>query len=126
MLYGISPFTNESGSKFSLRPAMTLKTTLIAVRDVKAGETVGYSGTWMASRDVRIGIAAIGYGDGYPRQLGSGSPVIVHPNCECAIVGRVSMDMIAIDLSCAPAACAGTIPYELVCGISQRVTVEYQ
>lgn len=146
MLYGISPFANESGSGFSLRPAMSLKTALIAVRDVKAGETVGYGGTWMAPRDVRVGIAAIGYGDGYPRQLGSGSPVLVHPNCECTIVGRVSMDMIAIDLTCAPtaivgdevtlwgdnlsveriAACAGTIPYELVCGISQRVTVEYQ
>jgi alanine racemase len=146
MLYGISPFANEPCHKFDLLPAMTLRTTLIAVREVKAGETVGYGGAWLAPHDVRVGIAAIGYGDGYPRQLGSGTPVLVQPNCECTIVGRVSMDMIAIDLTCAPlaavgdevtlwggglsveriATCADTIPYELVCGISQRVSVEYQ
>lgn len=145
MLYGISPFADDGASAHDLRPAMTLTTRLIAVRDVKAGETVGYGGTWLAQRDARIGIAAVGYGDGYPRQIPSGSPVRVG-NVEAALAGRVSMDMIAIDLSAAPnaavgeavtlwgeglpvermARCAGTIPYELVCGISQRVTVEHR
>jgi alanine racemase len=145
MLYGISPFANTEAEEFALRPAMTLLTPLIAIRDVNAGERVGYGGTWVAKDAGRIGIAAIGYGDGYPRQIGNGSPVLVR-NVECRIAGRVSMDMIAIDLAQIPsaqvgdevtlwgnglpveriAACAGTIPYELVCGISQRVAVEYQ
>jgi alanine racemase len=106
---------------------------------------VGYGGTWIVPADGRVGIAAIGYGDGYPRQIGSGSPVLVNGS-QCSIAGRVSMDMIAIDLAALPtakvgdevtlwghglpveriAACAGTIPYELVCGISQRVGVEYR
>jgi alanine racemase len=145
MLYGISPFANVEAAEFALRPAMTLLTPLIAIRDVTAGERVGYGGTWVAKSAGRIGIAAIGYGDGYPRQIGSGSPVLVN-NVDCRIAGRVSMDMIAIDLAQTPsakvgdevtlwgnglpvermAACAGTIPYELVCGISQRVAVEYR
>jgi len=145
MLYGISPFSNTAASEFNLLPAMTLVTQLIAVREVKAGDQVGYGGTWRAPIDGRIGIAAVGYGDGYPRQIGGGSPVMVN-NLECQIAGRVSMDMIAIDLTAAPTAkvgdevtlwggglpveriakCAGTIPYELVCGISQRVAVEYR
>jgi alanine racemase len=145
MLYGISPFTDAPASEFQLRPAMTLLTPLIAVREVKAGERVGYGGTWAVPVDGRIGIAAIGYGDGYPRQIGSGSPVLVN-NVECRIAGRVSMDMIAIDLAPVPTAkvgdevtlwgaglpvermavCAGTLAYELVCGISQRVSVEYR
>jgi alanine racemase len=145
MLYGISPFADAEAKEFGLRPVMTLLTPLIAIRDVKAGEHVGYGGTWCAGSDARIGIAAIGYGDGYPRQIGTGSPVLVN-DVQCSIAGRVSMDMIAIDLSAMPtakvgdeatlwgaglpvermAACAGTIPYELVCGISQRVAVEYR
>jgi len=145
MLYGISPFSDTAENEFNLRPAMTLLTSLIAVREVKAGECVGYGGTWTAPVDGRVGIAAIGYGDGYPRQIGNGSPVLVN-DMECRIAGRVSMDMIAIDLESIPkakigdqvtlwggglrvermAACAGTIPYELVCGISQRVAVEYR
>jgi alanine racemase len=145
MLYGISPFGDDDASAHDLRPAMTLSTRLIAVRDVKAGETVGYGGAWRATHDGRIGIAAVGYGDGYPRQMVSGSPVRVG-DLEGKLAGRVSMDMIAIDLSSLPKAavgdavtlwgeglpvermarCAGTIPYELVCGISQRVAVEHR
>jgi alanine racemase len=144
MLYGIAPFPKQTGAQVGLRPVMTLATRLIALRSVTVGEEVGYGGTWRATRDARIGIAAIGYGDGYPRQVGSGSPVLVRDR-ELKIAGRVSMDMIAIDLEGMPdarvgdevtlwgrtlcveqiAECAGTIPYELVCGISQRVTVEY-
>jgi alanine racemase len=145
MLYGISPFAECVADEFRLRPVMTLQSRLIAVRSVKAGERVGYGGTWRAQKDGRIGIAAAGYGDGYPRQIGSDSPVLVS-GVRCAIAGRVSMDMIAIDLAAAGTAnvgdevtlwgvglpvehmaqCAGTIPYELVCGISQRVAVEYR
>jgi len=145
MLYGISPFAESAAAEFELRSAMTLQTRLIAIRSVKQGETVGYGGAWRAAHECRIGIAAVGYGDGYPRQIGNGSPVLVNGE-RCEIAGRVSMDMIAIDLASVPnagvgdnvtlwgaglpvelmARCAGTIPYELVCGISQRVAVEYR
>ena len=145
MLYGLSPFTSQCGAELGLQAAMTLTTQLIAIRPVAAGEEVGYGAIWRAARATRIGIAAIGYGDGYPRQIGSGSPVRVAAR-EYKIAGRVSMDMIAIDLGDAVeprvgdavtlwgpelpaerlAECAGTIAYELVCGISQRVTVEYR
>jgi alanine racemase len=145
MLYGVSPFADGVGAAFDLRAAMTLCTRLIAVRLVKPGERVGYGGSWVAGTASRIGIAAIGYGDGYPRQIGSGSPVLVAGQ-RCKIAGRVSMDMIAIDLANAQSAqvgddvtlwgqglpveematCAATIPYELICGVSQRVTVEYR
>jgi alanine racemase len=115
---------------------------LISVRRVPVGETVGYGGLWSASRDSIIGIAAVGYGDGYPRHMRSGTPVLVNGQ-EAEIVGRVSMDMIAIDITAIAAQVgdrvtlwgeglpveriapyADTIPYELVCGISQRVSVE--
>ncbi len=145
MLYGIAPFSAQMGAELGLRAAMTLATRLIAIRNVAIGEQAGYGGTWQATRESRIGIAAIGYGDGYPRQLRSGAPVRVR-NRELKIAGRVSMDMIAIDLEDFTDAqigdvvtlwggllpvervadAAGTIPYELVCGISQRVTVEYR
>jgi len=145
MLYGLSPFANQCGAELSLKAAMTLTTQLIAIRPIAAGEEVGYGALWRAAHPTRIGIAAIGYGDGYPRQIGGGSPVRVGAR-EFKIAGRVSMDMIAIDLEDALdvrvgdlvtlwgpelpaerlAECAGTIAYELVCGISQRVTVEYR
>jgi alanine racemase len=144
MLYGISPIPNVLASDLDLRPAMTLATQLISVRRVPAGETVGYNGTWSAPRESKIGIAAVGYGDGYPRNMRTGTPVLVN-SIETEIVGRVSMDMIAIDLTDMDAAVgdrvvlwgeglpaeriapyADTIAYELVCGISQRVAVEWK
>ncbi len=144
MLYGMSPFPDRTATQLGLEPAMTLRTQLIAVRELAAGETVGYGASWRAERPARIGIAAIGYGDGYPRHLGSGTPVLVR-NRPVALVGRVSMDMIALDLTtldAAPgdevvlwgkglpvegvAARAGTIAYELVCGISQRVAIDWR
>jgi alanine racemase len=145
MLYGISPIAGTSAAALGLRPAMTLTTQLIALRRTAAGETVGYNGIWRAPRDSLIGIAAVGYGDGYPRNMRSGAPVLVNGN-EAPIVGRVSMDMIAIDLTDAPdakvadsvtlwgrglpieriAPYADTITYELVCGISQRVAVQWE
>jgi alanine racemase len=145
MLYGISPVPTLDSAALGLRPAMTLITSLIAVRRVVKGEAVGYGGAWRAQRDSLVGIAAIGYGDGYPRNMRAGTPVLVNGK-EAPIVGRVSMDMTAIDLTDLTGAKVGdlvtlwgrglpaeriapfadTIPYELVCGISQRVAVEWK
>ncbi|PZN30766.1 MAG: alanine racemase [Proteobacteria bacterium] len=145
MLYGLSPIPGVEAAALGLRPAMTLTTRLVAVRRVAAGETVGYGATWRAARESRIGIAAIGYGDGYPRHMRNGAPVLVG-GCEAPLVGRVSMDMIAVDVTDLDAtrvgdevtlwgaglpaervaACADTIAYELVCGVSQRVTLRWR
>jgi alanine racemase len=140
MLYGLSPFEGNTGQALDLRPVMTLRTEVIAVKTVRAGEAVGYGGTWRASRATRMAVIAAGYGDGYPRSVPSGTPVLVNGR-RAPLIGRVSMDMLTVDatdLACvatgdpvvlwgegAPveeiAARAGTIPYELVCGVSQRV-----
>lgn len=140
MLYGMSPLGEQSAREAGLKPAMTLSAPLIAVRSVKAGESVGYGGIWTAPRDSRVGIAAIGYGDGYPRTMRTGAPVLVNEK-EATLVGRVSMDMIAIDLTPLPdveigsevvlwgrglpaervAPFADTIAYELVCRVNERV-----
>ncbi|MFO1352198.1 MAG: alanine racemase [Gammaproteobacteria bacterium] len=145
MLYGVSPFTDTTGADEGLRPVMTLTTRLIAVKPLRKGDRVGYSGTWEAPQDMRLGIAAIGYGDGYPRHAQSGTPVLVGGQA-ASIVGRVSMDMICIDLRDCPNAQVGdpvtlwgedlpvetiakradTIAYELLCGITQRVHVRVQ
>jgi alanine racemase len=142
-LYGVSPFGDRRGSDFGLRAAMSLESTVIALRHVPAGERVGYGGIWCAPRDARIAIVAAGYGDGLPRSLPSGAPVLIGAH-RAALVGRVSMDMIAVDITDLPAiqlgdpvelwgerlpveevaAAAGTVPYELVCAVSQRVPIE--
>jgi alanine racemase len=139
-LYGVSPFADQVGSELGLKPAMRLVSTVIAVRDVAAGETVGYGGIWRAARDSRVAIVAAGYGDGLPRALANGTPVLVHGQ-RAGLAGRVSMDMIAIDVTDIAgvavgdaallwgpelpveeiAAHAGTISYELLCAVSQRV-----
>jgi alanine racemase len=145
MLYGISPLPGADAEKLGLRPVMTLTTQLIAVRKVPVGESVGYGGQWHAARDSVIGIAAIGYGDGYPRNMRAGTPILVNEHA-AHVVGRVSMDMTAIDVTGLPdvkigdtvtawgkglpaehvAPYADTIAYELVCGISQRVAVKWK
>jgi alanine racemase len=143
LLYGVSPFLGSLGADYGLKPAMTLHSHVIAVKDLVPGERVGYGGDWTASRPTRLAVAAVGYGDGYPRNLTSGSPVLVN-GVRAPLAGRVSMDMIGIDvtdLAQAPrlgdpvilwgaglpveeiAVWANTIPYELLCGISQRVAV---
>jgi alanine racemase len=119
---------------------MRLVSTVMAVRDVRAGEAVGYGGTWRAARDSRIAILAAGYGDAVPRSLPNGAPVLVHGQ-RAGIVGRVSMDMTAVDVTGLPrvhvgdeallwggalpveevARAAGTVAYELLCRVSQRV-----
>jgi alanine racemase len=142
MLYGVSPFAESTGVELGLRPAMELRSTVIAVRTVRRGERVGYGGVWTAREDSRLAIAAIGYGDGYPRRLGSGAPVLVRGR-RAPLAGRISMDMIAVDVTLIPevrvgdevmlwgaglpveelARIAETIPYELLCGVTQRVGV---
>ena len=142
-LYGVTPFPSGSGGELGLRPVMTLQSEVIALKDVRAGETVGYGGEWRAERDTRLAVVAAGYGDGYPRSVGSGTPVLVNGN-RAPLVGRVSMDMVTVDVTDLPGVAtgdpivlwgegvpveeiarhAGTIPYELVCGVSQRVQHE--
>lgn len=144
MLYGASPINELSAAELLLLPVMTLKSSLIAIRPVKKGESVGYGAAWAAPEDTNIGIIAIGYGDGYPRHAPSGTPVLINGRI-VLLVGRVSMDMITIDLGCNPteqlgdevvlwgdglpveeiARLAGTIPYELLCKITQRVKYLY-
>lgn len=146
MLYGASPFAELSASALDLQPVMRLDSAIIGVQRIAAGERVGYGGTFTAERDMRIGIVACGYADGYPRHAPSGTPIAVLGR-RTRTVGRVSMDMLACDLSDIPeaglgapvtlwgrgaggevaadevAAAAGTIAYELFCALAQRVPV---
>ncbi len=141
MLYGISPFADRTGDALGLLPAMSFETRIIALKDVAAGERVGYGGTWTAPRASRIAVAAVGYGDGYPRAAGNGTPVSV-AGAVAAVAGRPSMDMLTIDVTGLPraavgdrvelwgrevpvervAAACGTIAYELTCRVGRRVT----
>lgn len=97
ILYGASPITKQTGEMHGLKPVMTFSSRLIAVYPIERGQKVGYGGTWTASEPTTIGIAAVGYGDGYPQQAKSGTPVLVNGQ-QCVLAGRVSMDMLAIDL----------------------------
>ena len=98
VLYGISPFKGTTGADYGLRPVMTLSSRVIAVKDLAQGEQVGYGGDWTATRPTRLAIASVGYGDGYPRSAASGTPILVNGE-RAGIVGRVSMDMLAIDVT---------------------------
>lgn len=144
ILYGVSPLETPYADHFGLQPAMTLKSSLIAVREHRAGESVGYGGIWVSERDTRLGVVAMGYGDGYPRSAPSGTPVWLNGR-EVPIVGRVSMDMISIDLGPDAtdkvgdevvlwgkelpvervAAFSGISAYELITKLTQRVAMEY-
>ncbi|HFI5326592.1 alanine racemase [Serratia liquefaciens] len=144
ILYGVSPMEDANGSQFDLQPVMTLKSNLIAVREHKAGESVGYGGTWVSEGDTRLGVVAMGYGDGYPRSAPSGTPVWLNGR-EVPIVGRVSMDMMSVDLGPNAtdkvgdevvlwgqelpveriAECTGISAYELITKLTQRVAMEY-
>ncbi len=97
MLYGASPFADKTGLEYGLKPVMTLSSRLIAVNKVKRGEKVGYGGTWTAPEDMLVGIVGVGYGDGYPQFAQNGTPILVE-GVECHLAGRVSMDMLAVDL----------------------------
>ncbi|AWN17661.1 alanine racemase [Salinisphaera sp. LB1] len=143
MLYGSSPMVDATAADHDLRPAMHLTAPIISRRRVVAGEPIGYGATWRAPEDMDVGVIGIGYGDGYPRHAPSGTPVLVR-GVRAALVGRVSMDMITVDLRAVPeagvgdrvtlwgpglpadevAAAAGTIAYELFCRLTARVSVE--
>lgn len=145
MLYGVSPFSNRIAREFNLKPAMQLRSKMIAIKHLKQGDQVGYGCEWTCPEDMSIGVVGIGYGDGYPRHAKNGTPVLVN-GVLCPLVGRVSMDMITVDLRhqvdvnvgddvvlwgpSLPiekiAACADTIPYELLCRLTQRVQFKYE
>jgi len=144
MLYGASPLAGIIGSALGLVPALSFESRLIALQEVSRGSRVGYAGSWTAQRDSLLGVAAAGYADGYPWQLPSGTPVLVDGR-PARLIGRVSMDMISVDLTGLPvpspgapvvlwggapapaveeiAAAAGTIPYALLAGLNRRVAV---
>lgn len=141
MLYGVSPFNQSIGIKDGLQPVMELQSVLISIQRCRKGDPVGYGATWRCPRNTLIGIVAIGYADGYPRHAPSGTPVLVKSK-RVPLVGRVSMDMIAVDLRNQPNArigdpvtlwgknlpveevayLSGTIAYELLCHVNSRVT----
>ncbi|MCF7977509.1 MAG: alanine racemase [Chromatiaceae bacterium] len=145
MLYGGSPLLNRSAAALDLRPVMTLSSPLIAVREFKAGTPIGYGSTYRCPEAMRVGVVAIGYGDGYPRHAPMGTPVLVRGQ-RAELLGRVSMDMISIDLRPIPEAevgdsvtlwgqglpveqvaeQVGTINYELLCRLSPRVRVVHE
>lgn len=146
MLYGASPdYPEHDATHWGLRPAMTLRSRLIAIQHLQAGDTVGYGSRFVAPRDMRIGVVACGYADGYPRHAPDGTPVLVNGH-RASVAGRVSMDMITVNLAHLPEATVGTevtlwgegpagsllsidevalhcgtIGYELMCAVSPRV-----
>lgn len=147
MLYGASPFADRSAAELGLQITMSLSSAIIGLQTLAAGDCVGYGGTFVAERPMRIGIVACGYADGYPRHAPTGTPLAVMGQ-RTRTLGRVSMDMLACDLTdipeagiCAPvtlwgrsvagevpvdevASAAGTIAYELFCALAARVPVE--
>ena len=143
MLYGASPFADVSAAELDLRPAMTLHSRIIALQQLKPGEAAGYGLTYMADAPTRAGIVACGYADGYPRHAPTGTPVLVNGR-RTRTLGRVSMDMLAVDLTAIPEAgigspvllwgeglpveevarAAGTISYELLCALAPRVVLK--
>lgn len=142
MLYGGSPFADQEAASLDLKPVMTLRSRILAVQEIGVGERVGYGGTFVAQRPTRVGVVACGYADGYPRHAPSGTPILVAGE-QTQTLGRVSMDMLACDLTDLPgtgvgspvvlwgqglpadavAAAAQTISYELFCALARRVPV---
>lgn len=100
-LYGVSPLADVSADQLGLAPVMTLQTRLMAIKHIPQGSSLGYGARFVCPHDMRIGVIAMGYGDGYPRTAQDGTPVLVN-GVRCRIVGRVSMDMLTIDLQACP------------------------
>ena len=142
-LYGATPFADRSAESLGLKPAMTLASELIAIQDLAPGECIGYGATFRCESSMRVGVVACGYADGYPRHAPSGTPVVVG-GIRTKTAGRVSMDMITVDLTPVPDArvgtpvilwgdglpiddvanAAGTVGYELMCALAPRVAVD--
>lgn len=139
-LYGISPLKDKSASSLGLKPVMTLQTRLVSISNAKKGSSIGYGARFICPEDMKIGVIAMGYGDGYPRSAKNGTPLLVN-NKRCQLVGTVSMDMAMIDLRNCPEAKIGdpvilwgdglpleevaeytnNISYDIICGVQQRV-----
>ena len=144
MLYGASPFAEVSAQRLGLKPAMTLSSRIIATQELRVGDEVGYGALFRADHAMRIGIVACGYADGYPRHAPGGTPILVDGQ-RSKTLGRVSMDMLYVDLSTLPQAdigsrvvmwgeglpieevarAAGTVSYELMCALTSRVPIIY-
>ena len=140
MLFGASPLPQRTARELGLQPAMQLQSRIIAIREFEAGETIGYARAYRCPQRMPVGVIAVGYADGVHRSLGSGTPLLIGGQ-RVPLVGRVSMDMITVDLRAAPqaqvgdrvvlwgeglpveevASHAGTLAYELLCGLTQRV-----
>ncbi len=143
MLYGAAPFPGHCGHEYNLQPVMTLWSRLIAITNVKKGSKIGYGGTYTAPEDMRVGVVGVGYGDGYPQFANNGTAVLVN-DVECPLVGRVSMDMLTVDLRHQPnanindkvilwgdglpvervAISSGTSAYEILTRITPRPKIE--
>ena len=139
MLYGVSPFKDKFGAELGLKAAMTVKSAIISIRKIKAGESVGYGRGFVSSQEMTVGVVAFGYGDGYPRAAGTGTPILVNGK-RTRVIGEASMDMLTVDLTTIPKASIGdevtlwgpqlpvevvaesanTIPYELLCRVRMR------
>ncbi|MBI3068720.1 MAG: alanine racemase [Betaproteobacteria bacterium] len=142
MLYGCSPFPGQNAPALGLQPVMTLRSEIIAIRELEPGDAVGYGGVFRAARAMKIGVVACGYADGYPRHAPNGTPIVVE-GVRTGTAGRVSMDMLCVDLTPVPharvgspvtlwgegmpveevAQAAGTVGYELLCALAPRVPV---
>lgn len=140
MLYGATPFADKSARDLGLRPAMTVSSKIIAVQTLRTGDSVGYGHAFRADRPMRVGVVAGGYADGYPRHAPTGTPVLVNGR-RTRIVGRISMDMLNVDLADIEnagvgsavtlwgkgmpveevAQTAGTVGYELLCALAPRM-----
>jgi len=145
MLYGVSPFENGSALEFDLQPVMNLSSRIIAINTLSKGQTVGYGSCWRAPASTCIAVVGIGYGDGYPRHIAENTPVLIEGK-RYPIVGRVSMDMITVNLGIDGTVNVGdkvllwgeglpveeislkasTIAYELLCQVTARVKFVYQ
>jgi alanine racemase len=144
MLYGASPLADETAQSLDLQPVMTVSAPVVAVKRLAAGDAVGYGGSYVCKSPRTMAVVAMGYGDGYPRHAPSGTPVLVRGQ-RCELMGRVSMDMLCVDVTEVPevspgdsvtlwgeglpvdqiAAAAGTISYELLCSVGGRLRVEH-
>lgn len=142
MLYGCTPFADATAQELGLLPAMTLTSEIISVQHLQPGDRIGYASAFEASQPLRIGTVACGYADGYPRHAATGTPILVN-GIRTRTLGRVSMDMLCVDLTNIPgagvgtpvtlwgdglsadevAAAAGTVSYELICALAPRVPV---